>query len=184
MVNTVVHEEKEYIYTSWDLPLLKESKWKPQKSLIILQDNGNGIVTVSRKDGRGCNSQGQTQIEVLYKHLKPVPKNPLEPFSTEKSDNKLGVKYDAGKLEHSLMPTGVVTNILRVLGFGKKKYAANNWQNVDNAKERYYIATMRHITSWWEGEKTDPETGENHLAHAACCILFLLWFDNKETGKD
>lgn len=94
-----------------------------------------------------------------------------------------GVKYDSDKLEYSLLPKGVLTPILKVLSFGKKKYAADNWMKVDNPKERYYNALQRHITQWWEGEKYDSETGENHLAHAACCLMFLLWFENKEDGN-
>ena len=56
---------------------------------------------------------------------------------------------------------------------------ANNWQEVDNAEERYYNAAMRHIDLWWNGEKRDPETGIHHLAHAATNLFFLMWFDNK-----
>ena len=32
-----------------------------------------------------------------------------------------------------------------------------------------------------EGEKTDPESGCNHLAHAICCLMFIL--DADESGK-
>lgn len=98
-------------------------------------------------------------------------------------ESQEGVKYDSDKLEYSLLPKGVLTPILKVLSFGKKKYAADNWMKVDNPKERYYNAMQRHITQWWEGEKYDSETGENHLAHAACCLMFLLWFENKEDGN-
>lgn len=101
----------------------------------------------------------------------------------DKDTQSLGVKYDSDKLEYSLLPKGVLTPILKVLSFGKKKYAADNWMKVDNPKERYYNAMQRHITQWWEGEKYDSETGENHLAHAACCLMFLLWFENKEDGN-
>lgn len=102
---------------------------------------------------------------------------------TEENIKSLGVKYDSDKLEYSLLPKGVLTPILKVLSFGKKKYAADNWMKVDNPKERYYNAMQRHINQWWEGEKYDSETGENHLAHAACCLMFLLWFENKEDGN-
>lgn len=91
-----------------------------------------------------------------------------------------GVKYDEDKLEPSLLPKGVLNSVLKVLGFGAKKYAKDNWMKVPNHKERYYNAMQRHITQWWEGEKYDSETGENHLAHAICCAMFLLWFDNQD----
>lgn len=41
---------------------------------------------------------------------------------------------------------------------------------------------MRHLTAWWGGEKSDPESGEHHLAHLGCCVIFLLWFDLTKEG--
>ena len=29
----------------------------------------------------------------------------------------------------------------------------------------------------WQGEQTDSESGKHHLAHAVCCLMFLMWFD-------
>ena len=49
---------------------------------------------------------------------------------------------------------------------------------VENPKERYYDAAMRHLYAWFNGEPKDIETGESHLAHAICCLLFLLWFES------
>lgn len=50
----------------------------------------------------------------------------------------------------------------------------NNWRRVEGRRERYFAAAMRHLWAWWTGEERDAETGESHLAHAACCVLFLL----------
>lgn len=148
----------------------------------------NCVVTLDRDDGssfpsfKGVNGQAITTSgeKIMFINL-----NSLKKTTTVAKPviGVIGVKYDGDKPEFSLLPKGVLQPVLRVLGFGKKKYAADNWQRVDNARERYYNAMQRHITSWWEGEAADPETGENHLAHAACCILFLLWFDNQTTGK-
>ena len=90
-----------------------------------------------------------------------------------------GMKFDSNKPRHSLLPKGAVNSVIEVLEFGAKKYSADNWQEVDNAKERYYNAAMRHIDLWWNGEKLDPETNVHHLAHAATNLFFLMWFDNK-----
>jgi len=88
-----------------------------------------------------------------------------------------GVKYDAAKNRWSLLPKGTIDVVLRVLEFGAKKYAPDNWIRVPDAKTRYYDAMMRHMDAWWRGEKLDPETLESHLGHAACCLLFLMWFE-------
>ena len=89
------------------------------------------------------------------------------------------MKFDSNKPRYSLLPKGAVNSVIEVLEFGAKKYSADNWQEVDNAKERYYNAAMRHIYLWWNGEKLDSETNVHHLAHAATNLFFLMWFDNK-----
>ena len=90
-----------------------------------------------------------------------------------------GMKFDGNKPRYSLLPKGAVNSVIEVLEFGAKKYSADNWREVDNAKERYYNAAMRHIDLWWNGEKLDSETNVHHLAHAATNLFFLMWFDNK-----
>lgn len=95
----------------------------------------------------------------------------------------VGAKHDGGKLRYSLLPKGTITEVLKVLEFGAKKYAPDNWMKVDNAQTRYYDAVLRHITAWYEGEKFDQETGVSHIAHALCCLHFLMWFElEKDNG--
>ena len=91
-----------------------------------------------------------------------------------------GLKYDEDKLKYSLLPKGTLTKILEVLTLGANKYAPNNWKNVENPKERYYNAIMRHLDAWWNGEITDPESNKSHLAHIACSVLFLMWFEGRK----
>ena len=95
----------------------------------------------------------------------------------------LGVKFDGHKPRWSLLPKGAVLQIIEVLEFGAAKYAENNWQYVENGRQRYYDALMRHMEAWWLGEKTDPESGLSHLAHAGCCLVFLLWLDRDIDSK-
>lgn len=85
-----------------------------------------------------------------------------------------GVKHDIEKDRWDLLPTKAVRAVVKVLGFGAKKYGAFNWVKVPEARSRYYAASMRHLVAWWEGERDDPESGLPHLAHALCCIAFLL----------
>lgn len=89
-------------------------------------------------------------------------------------EEKTGNKADDGKDRWDLLPTKAVRAVVKVLTFGAKKYAPENWRKVPDARRRYYAAALRHLTAWWEGETDDPETGLHHLAHAACCIIFLL----------
>jgi hypothetical protein len=89
-----------------------------------------------------------------------------------------GIKYDSEKRRWSLVPAGVMDEVIDVLEYGSKKYSDNNWMRVPDARTRYYDAAMRHMDAWWQGEVDDVETNKSHLAHAMCCLMFLQWFDN------
>jgi len=85
------------------------------------------------------------------------------------------VKYSGGKLQWRLLPLAALEEILRGLMFGAQKYGADNWM-VGCKWNLYYDAAMRHLTAWYKGSDRDEESGLSHLAHAGCCILFLLTF--------
>ena len=98
-----------------------------------------------------------------------------------------GTKFDSDKLEMHLLPIKPLKEIVKVLMFGKKKYGEENWKKLENAKIRYINAARRHLDSHMEAEvehneseKFDYETGLYHLAHCACCIIFVLWFEMTE----
>jgi hypothetical protein len=86
----------------------------------------------------------------------------------------LGVKYDLGKLEFSLLPPHALDEVVKVLNFGSKKYARNNWRKLQDAERRYFDAALRHIWALAKDEPIDPESGLSHEAHAICCLLFIL----------
>lgn len=86
-----------------------------------------------------------------------------------------GMKFDTDKPKWSLLPLGVVAAVVRVLTFGAKKYAPDNWKKID--PERYYDALFRHVEARRNGERLDPETQEHHYAHAICCLMFMWWLD-------
>ena len=90
------------------------------------------------------------------------------------------VKHDSGKWRMSLVPVTALKSIVDVLEFGAKKYAVDNWRTVPDARRRYYDAAIRHLTAWWDGETLDEESGLPHLAHAGCCVIFLLWLDENQ----
>lgn len=97
-----------------------------------------------------------------------------------------GRKFDGGKLQYGLTPSLALKEMVRVLTYGAEKYEPGNWKHVPDAQRRYFDALQRHLWSWKEGEQNDPESGMNHLAHAACCLYFLLERDlfTEETWKE
>ncbi len=83
------------------------------------------------------------------------------------------MKHDKGKLQYHLMPIKSLEDIIAVLTHGAEKYSENNWKYVDNGRDRYYSAALRHMIAWKKGEITDEDSGLPHLAHALCCLIFL-----------
>ena len=94
--------------------------------------------------------------------------------------NNTGKKNDEGKNRLDLIEPKFIEAVGKVLTFGADKYEPNNWQKVDDAEDRYYAAALRHLLAWRHGEKTDPESGLNHLAHVATNMMFLLHFDEEK----
>jgi hypothetical protein len=43
---------------------------------------------------------------------------------------------------------------------------------------------MRHLHAFNDGEDKDPESGLSHLAHASCCLMFLLEFEKTHQELD
>ncbi len=92
-------------------------------------------------------------------------------------------KYDNGKLEYSLLDRFAVEEIIKVLMYGAhdKGYGSDNWHNCEDPM-RYWNACMRHLMSARE-KQLDDESGLYHLAHAGCCIQFMLGLINIENKK-
>lgn len=88
-----------------------------------------------------------------------------------------GIKHDTGKPRMSLIPDGVLDEVLAVLEFGAQKYSPDNWHKLENAKTRYYDAAHRHIAADRRGEKADEESGRHPLAHAIADLIFMLGLD-------
>lgn len=85
-----------------------------------------------------------------------------------------GEKHDFGKPILGAVPAWAELEIAKVLAFGAQKYSRGNWAKVENLQERYMDAALRHLNAVRRGESLDDESGLHHLAHAACCVLFML----------
>lgn len=94
-----------------------------------------------------------------------------------------GIKHDQDKPRTDLLPTTPLFAIAEVLGMGAEKYAPHNWRG-GIEYSRLIGAALRHLLAYNDGEDKDPESGLSHLAHAGCCVLFLLEQEAKGTGLD
>lgn len=100
---------------------------------------------------------------------------------TSKRVEPSGLKYDQEKPDMSLLSNIALIKVAQVMSFGKRKYSANNWRG-GIAWTRCLAACLRHVFAYLGGEDKDPETGLSHLAHAVCCLMFILEFE--DTHKD
>jgi len=89
-------------------------------------------------------------------------------------------KFDGDKPMWDLLPFEEVEEVVKVLTMGAKKYSPDGWGTVPDGKRRYIAAAFRHIVSYVTGSKIDDESGLPHLAHAVCCLLFIMGFERSE----
>ena len=89
-------------------------------------------------------------------------------------------KDTEGKLELRLVYKSLIDSIAKVRTHGIKKYLdPDDWRT--NNVEVYFDALLRHIfaaNDYFMGgsqsEEYDKESGFDHLAHAACNLMFLI----------
>lgn len=84
-----------------------------------------------------------------------------------------GARKSGGKVKFSLIPLHLLAGVARVLMAGIVKYAHWNWAKGMDWDE-CFDCSQRHLFKWWYlREDCDFETGEHHLDHAICNLLFL-----------
>jgi len=89
----------------------------------------------------------------------------------------IGKKLDDGKRRYSLVPPSVMAEFVDVLTFGADKYGDHNWKTIPRLQDRYYDALQRHVDAFRNGNSNDDESGKHHLAHAMCCLAFMMQDD-------
>lgn len=91
-----------------------------------------------------------------------------------------------------LLPPEFLHATAKVLALGGRKYGPWNWRNTSAKLEcqTYVSAILRHVMAYQDGEDTDQESGESHIAHiaASCAILidaakYGTLHDNRPTVK-
>lgn len=92
-------------------------------------------------------------------------------------------KHDSGKPRYDLIPPEGIEALAQVLTYGAGKYGPRNWES-GMSWGKYFAACMRHLWAWWHGSGVDKESGLSHLAHAACCLMFLIAYEARGVGED
>jgi hypothetical protein len=101
----------------------------------------------------------------------------------KKTKSRLAMKESKGKVPVELVPAQFIIDVAAVLQHGAKKYEQYDWAKGLPWSQTYGSA-LRHLLLWYRGEDIDKESGLNHLAHAACNILFLMTWSRTHKELD
>lgn len=77
------------------------------------------------------------------------------------------------KLPFSVIPFTVIWEVGLGMLEGTLKYARHNYRVAGVRASVYVDATFRHMTSWWEGEDLDPDSGLSHVTKAIASLVVL-----------
>jgi hypothetical protein len=89
-------------------------------------------------------------------------------------DTNPKTEYGLAKPSLRYVPPVALFEVGRVMEVGAAKYGPMNWRKDPVSYSTYYDATLRHLMAAWDGQFADPDTGINHLAHAAANLLILI----------
>ena len=94
---------------------------------------------------------------------------PSEVRTVSATGGEKGVKPE----RYDLIPKPALDALGRIYHYGAQKYDDHNWRR-GYEWSKSYAAAMRHLTSFWNGETNDPESGLPHVAHAMFHMAALL----------
>lgn len=94
-----------------------------------------------------------------------------------------GQKFDEEKAMMHLLDPYWTEDVARVMTFGAKKYAAENWR-AGIEFTRIISSLRRHLLEIEKGQDIDPETNLPHAAHLACNSMFLHYYGRAKRERD
>lgn len=83
--------------------------------------------------------------------------------------DSVGVK----KVPFSTVPSEVTAEVGLAMLEGALKYGRHNYRAVGVRASVYYDAALRHLTAFWEGQDTDPDSGLSHIVKCLACLYVL-----------
>lgn len=86
---------------------------------------------------------------------------------------KEALAVKTSKPHWTYLPWRALRAVSRVMEFGARKHSPRGWEDVPNVIEVYKNSLANHLAAMMLGEMVDPESGELHSAHAACCALII-----------
>lgn len=78
------------------------------------------------------------------------------------------------KVPYSTLPTPVLAECGVAMLEGAIKYGRHNYRAIGVRASVYYDAVVaRHLSSWWEGEDIDEDSGISHISKAIAGLMVL-----------
>lgn len=162
-------------------------------SAIIQTDWHKEDTFAYKADGTCIEQPGDYDLVLEVDEVKNIEQQ-NEPTPEQMDKNITELIFDNGQTDHKndrkdnklpweLLPIEVIEEAVKVYQFGAEKYGVNTWQKLENGKERYYAALMRHLVAWRKGETKDEESQLHPLSHVIWNAIALLWFEMNE-GKN
>jgi len=137
------------------------------KEKVSEKDACKEILEVWEKNGNG-NGNGNADSE----EIKASDRELKEVDTKGKFTKGDGVRFNEGKLRYDLVHPKSHEDMVKVLTLGAAKYKDRNWER--GMKWSNILQSLkRHVAAFEKGEDYDQETGELHMAHAACNVHFL-----------
>lgn len=73
----------------------------------------------------------------------------------------------------TVLPMPALYEVAAAFMEGAAKYRRHNWREAGIRTSVYVDAAFRHLTSFWEGEDTDPDSGLSHVSKAIAGLMIL-----------
>lgn len=111
------------------------------------------------------------------------------PANTKPSNPKdaLGIL----KIAASVLPQPVLWEASLGMLEGSLKYGRHNYRVIGVRGTVYFDAAFRHLSSWYEGEDLDPDSGLSHITKAITSLIVLRdamirgnWVDDRPPKTD
>src|SRR5271169_3720886 len=122
-----------------------------------------------------------TYVSVKHSYEKKRPMTPQDEVRI--TDSRTGGQKGKKLAQLGAVDPLALTRLALVAGHGTEKYSRMNFlRGFDWSLS--IDALYRHFLAFQNGEKNDPESGLNHMAHVAWHALALTSFSERGLGND
>ena len=157
-----------------------DGRWSIERphNLDLVEDLGPGSPAPTGTDGHynfaddKCCVCGSPDLEIVDWKAGHLCADCLENEPTP--DDGKALRLNTGKIDPTNIHPAMLWPLYRVGHVGSKKYAKNNYLKGGKPASEYLASARRHLDMAAAGERVDPDTGADHLAHCAWNCLFLL----------